>query len=66
MTVGAHDLDEILETMVSTADETGAFLLDGLGRPKKVEHKGEVDLVTDYDRRAEELIASRPEEDEED
>ena len=33
-------------------------MLDGLDRPKSVELKGEVDLVTEYDRRAEELIAN--------
>jgi myo-inositol-1(or 4)-monophosphatase len=59
MNVGAHDLDEILAAMVATADEAGALLLDGLDRPKSIDLKGEVNLVTEYDRRAEELIADR-------
>ena len=56
MSLDGAQLDEILEAARSVADDAGALLLDGLGRPKRVAHKGAVDLVTDFDRRAEELI----------
>lgn len=59
MTADHAGLDEILKDMRSVAAEAGALLLDGLDRPKNVVHKGEVDLVTEYDRRSEELIADR-------
>lgn len=59
MTLEARELDEILDALGAVADEAGSMLLEGLDRPKIVNHKGEVDLVTEYDRRAQELIVRR-------
>jgi myo-inositol-1(or 4)-monophosphatase len=56
MTLGARDLDEIVAEIVATANRAGTLLLGGLDRPKTIDRKGEVDLVTEWDRRAEELI----------
>jgi len=59
MSLDPRDLDEILDALQPVADEAGALLLEGLHGPKTVTHKGDVDLVTDYDRRAQDLIARR-------
>ena len=56
MTLSPAQLDEILERALAVAGQTGDLLLDGLNKPKEIVHKGQVDLVTQYDRRAEELI----------
>jgi len=59
MTFSPADLDEITEAARAAAEAAGALLLEGLGRSRRVDHKGEVDLVTEHDRRSEELIATR-------
>lgn len=59
MTLGARELDELLEAAAGIAGEAAALLASGFGRAHAVEHKGAVDLVTEYDRRAEELIVGR-------
>jgi myo-inositol-1(or 4)-monophosphatase len=59
MSFSRTELAELADVAAAVADEAGSMLLDGLDRPKSVELKGEVDLVTEYDRRAEELIARR-------
>jgi len=41
------------------AREAGAVLLEGYGRTHAPEHKGRIDLVTEYDRRSETLLLSR-------
>lgn len=38
------------------ARQAGDFLLSGLAQAKKVDFKGEVDLVTTFDRQSEEMI----------
>ncbi|MCP4199602.1 MAG: inositol monophosphatase [Proteobacteria bacterium] len=42
--------------MRSAADKAAAHLMAGLSKPKNIEHKGPVDLVTEYDRQAEKII----------
>jgi myo-inositol-1(or 4)-monophosphatase len=59
MTLDSRQLDEILAAIHPIADEVGALLRGGLDGPKTIDHKGEVDLVTDFDRRAQDLIAGR-------
>ncbi|MCP4674948.1 MAG: inositol monophosphatase [Deltaproteobacteria bacterium] len=59
MSFSKPELDELLEAMRMAADEAGALLLEGLNRPKHIEYKGVVDLVTEYDTRAEELITRK-------
>ena len=51
------ELSQYLETAKEAALQAGRFLLDGLGKCDiRVEYKGEFDLVTEMDRRAEEQI----------
>ncbi len=48
----------LAETAVEAARAGGAVLLEELGRERRVEYKGAIDLVTDADRRSEETIVS--------
>ena len=48
-----------LEVAVEAAREAGAILLAEFDRPQKIAYKGEVDLVTEADRRSEEAIVTR-------
>ncbi len=45
-----------LELMLRLAREAGELLREGFGTAMQVEHKGPVDLVTEFDRRSEALI----------
>ena len=48
-----------LDIAAETAQEAGAILLLEFDRPQKVSYKGEVDLVTEADRKSEALIVTR-------
>jgi len=48
-----------LEVAVEAAREAGAILLSEFGKPQKIAYKGEVDLVTEGDRRSEAAIVAR-------
>ncbi len=50
------ELDEIVSAARRVAVQAGDLLLLGLNQPKRVEYKGAVDLVTQYDRQAEDFI----------
>jgi myo-inositol-1(or 4)-monophosphatase len=52
-------MNEFLEVAIETAREAGSILREGFDRPKKITYKGEVDLVTESDRRSEELVVAR-------
>jgi myo-inositol-1(or 4)-monophosphatase len=52
------DLDLALGVALRTAREAGALLRAGHERGFTVEHKGAVDLVTEYDRQSEELVVA--------
>lgn len=52
-------MKEFIDAAVEIAREAGAILREGFGRPKKISYKGEVDLVTESDKRSEELVVSR-------
>lgn len=52
-------MNSYLEVAVETAREAGAILLAEFDRPVKISYKGEVDIVTQADRRSEEAIVSR-------
>ena len=54
-----RDRDQHREIAVGAARDAGALLRERLGRPRDVQFKGTVDLVTDADRAAEALIADR-------
>jgi myo-inositol-1(or 4)-monophosphatase len=48
-----------VEYLIGVARGAGEILRAGLDSAKQVEHKGEIDLVTEYDRRSEEYILAR-------
>jgi myo-inositol-1(or 4)-monophosphatase len=51
--------NQFLEAAVETAMEAGGLLLAEFDRPAKISYKGEVDLVTQADRRSEQAIVAR-------
>src|SRR5579864_3141289 len=52
-------MNPFLEVAVQTAQEAGAILLTEFARPVKISYKGEVDIVTQADRRSEQAIVDR-------
>jgi len=52
-------MNEFLGVAIEIAREAGAVLREGFFRPKQISYKGEVDLVTESDRRSEELVVAR-------
>jgi myo-inositol-1(or 4)-monophosphatase len=50
---------DCLRVAVETAREAGEILLEEFERPVRITYKGEVDLVTQADRRSEEVIVTR-------
>jgi myo-inositol-1(or 4)-monophosphatase len=52
-------MNEFLKVASDTAREAGAILRREFDRPKKISYKGEVDIVTESDRRSEEIIVER-------
>lgn len=59
MTTRAPALERELEVAESVAREAGALLKENFGRVQDVGFKGRIDLVTEMDRRSEELILRR-------
>lgn len=51
--------NQFLEVAVETAIEAGGILLSEFDHPAKISYKGEVDLVTQADRRSEDAIVGR-------
>ncbi len=52
------EIEPTLTAAIEVARTAGAILRQGFGRERTIEYKGEVNLVTEYDRRAEALIVS--------
>jgi len=52
-------MKKFLEVAIEAAREAGAILRTEFDRPKKISYKGEVDIVTESDRRSEALIVNR-------
>src|SRR6202521_5821444 len=52
-------MNQFLEIAKDAAREAGALLLSEFDRPKNISYKGEVDIVTESDRRSEALIVGR-------
>jgi myo-inositol-1(or 4)-monophosphatase len=52
-------MNEFLELALEAAAEAAVIIRAGAERPKKIEYKGDVDLVTDTDKRSEAAIVSR-------
>ncbi len=57
--MNASELGAILVTVRSAAREAGALVRHGFRRHPAVEHKGAVDLVTQFDRDSETLLRTR-------
>ena len=53
------DIEKVKGVALEAAREAGRLLRENLGRANAVEFKGEIDLVTEMDRKAEELIVGR-------
>jgi len=52
-------MNQFLDVAIATAREAGAILRAEFDRPKTISYKGEVDIVTESDRRSEKLIVAR-------
>ena len=52
-------MNRYLQTAIEAAREAGAIILSGHASPKKITYKGDVDLVTETDRRSEAAIVAR-------
>src|ERR1700674_1670198 len=52
-------MNPFLEVAIDTAREAGGILLAEFDRPVKISYKGEVDIVTQADRRSEQAIVTR-------
>jgi len=52
-------MNQYLEVAIEAARESGAMLRVEFSRPKKILYKGEVDIVTESDRRSEAVIVGR-------
>jgi myo-inositol-1(or 4)-monophosphatase len=52
-------MNQFLEVAVEAASEAGAVLRTEFDRPKQISYKGEVDLVTESDKRSESIIVSK-------
>lgn len=52
-------MKKFLDVAVAAAREAGALLRSEFDRPKEISYKGEVDIVTESDRRSEERILTR-------
>jgi myo-inositol-1(or 4)-monophosphatase len=52
-------MNPFLEVAIETAREAGGILLQEFDRPVKISYKGEVDIVTQADRRSEEAVVAR-------
>ncbi len=52
-------MSSFLEVAVEAAREAGAILLAEFARPPKIGYKGEVDIVTEADRRSEQVVVAR-------
>jgi myo-inositol-1(or 4)-monophosphatase len=54
-----NPMNSFLDVAIETAREAGAILLQEFDRPVKISYKGEVDIVTQADKRSEQAIVSR-------
>ncbi|MBN1142278.1 MAG: inositol monophosphatase, partial [Deltaproteobacteria bacterium] len=49
-------MKELLQSVQAIAGRAGAYILEALSKPRRIDHKDRVDLVTDIDRGVEERI----------
>lgn len=52
-------MNSFLDVAIETAREAGAILLEEFDRPVNISYKGEVDIVTQADKRSEQAIVTR-------
>ncbi len=52
-------MNEFLQTAIDAAREAGTMLRSAFDRPKQISYKGEVDIVTESDKRSEAMIVAR-------
>jgi myo-inositol-1(or 4)-monophosphatase len=52
-------MNDFLEIAIDAAREAGTMLRSAFDRPKQISYKGEVDIVTESDKRSEALIVAR-------
>src|SRR5580692_5374701 len=52
-------MNQFLNTAIEAAQEAGRIILAGHARPKEIIYKGDVDLVTETDRKSEAAIVAR-------
>ena len=51
-------MSDILQLAEVIARQAGAVLMEGYGNVRHIQQKGVIDLVTEYDKRSEEVIVS--------
>jgi len=51
-------VSDILQFTETVAQQAGAVLREGFGNVRHIQHKGVIDLVTEFDKRSEEVILS--------
>ena len=52
-------MNQFLDVAIAAAREAGAVLLTEHSRPQKITYKGDVDLVTETDKRSEAIVVGR-------
>jgi len=52
-------MNQFLDVAIAAAREAGAVLLAEHSRPQKITYKGDVDLVTETDKRSEAIVVGR-------
>jgi myo-inositol-1(or 4)-monophosphatase len=51
-------MSDILQMVEVVARQAGAILMEGYGNVRHIQQKGAIDLVTEFDKRSEEIIIS--------
>src|SRR6185437_7308836 len=59
MNASENNPAHFLEVAVAAASEAGAIIAAAMDRPKTISYKGEVDLVTETDKKSEAIILER-------
>jgi fructose-1,6-bisphosphatase/inositol monophosphatase family enzyme len=51
-------VSDILQIVEVISRQAGAILMEGYGNVRHIQQKGAIDLVTEFDKRSEEVIVS--------
>ena len=49
-------MSDIIQIVEAIARQAGTILMEGYGKVQRIQHKGAIDLVTEFDKRSEEVI----------